>query len=130
LQLVRKHLNAGGVLYYNTTNSERVQLTGATVYPFALRVANFIAVSDSPISFDRSNWRRLLESYEIDGRRVFDLSKSADRSCIDRWVAMPESHQRPEVGLFETSIENRTSLLRRYQGLQTITDDNMGTEWQ
>jgi spermidine synthase len=130
LQLIRKHLNAGGVLYYNTTNSERVQLTGATVYPFGLRVANFIAVSDSPIVFDRANWRRLLENYEIDGQRVFDLSKSVDRSCIDRWVAMPESHQKPEVGLFETSIEDRTSLLLRFQGLQIVTDDNMGTEWQ
>src|SRR6185503_1592083 len=52
LQLARKHLNPGGVLYYNTTNSARVQLTGATVFPFALRIANFIAVSDSPIRFD------------------------------------------------------------------------------
>jgi len=130
LQLVRKHLNPGGVLYYNTTNSERVQFTGATVYPFALRVANFIAVSDSPISFDRTSWKRILEKYEMDGRQVFDLSRSADRSCIDRWVAMPESEQRSNSGLLEQTIEDRASLLHRFEGQHMITDNNMGTEWQ
>jgi spermidine synthase len=130
LQLMRKHLNPGGILYYNTTNSDRVQFTGATVFPYALRIANFLAVSDRPIPFDRANWKRILENYEIDGRRVFDIAKSADRSCIDRWVAMPESEQRSADRLFEATIEDRTSLLRRFRGQQLITDDNMGTEWQ
>jgi spermidine synthase len=130
LQLMRKHLNPGGILYYNTTNSDRVQFTGATVFPYALRIANFLAVSDHPIPFDRANWKRILENYEIDGRRVFDIAKSADRSCIDRWVAMPESEQRSDDGHFEATIEDRMSLLRRFRGQQLITDDNMGTEWQ
>jgi len=130
LQLARKHLNAGGVLYYNTTSSERVQVTGALVFPFALRVANFVAVSDSPIHFDRANWKRVLEHYEIDGRRVFDTSKLADRECIDRWVAMPESEQQSSGVHYEASIEDRASLLRRLESQDLITDDNMGTEWQ
>lgn len=129
LQLVRKHLNPGGVLYYNTTSSERVQLTGATVFPFALRVANFIAVSDSPIRFDRAAWRQLLERYEINGRRVFELSSRMDCDCIDRWTAMPESEQRSDGVRLDVSIEDRASLLRRLHGQRLITDDNMGTEW-
>jgi len=129
LQLVRKHLNPGGILYYNTTNSSRVQLTGATVFPFAVRVANFIALSDGPIHFDRTGWRRILESYKIDGRQVFDLSKRDNRDCIDRWVSMAESEQRSEDVRFEATIEDRASLLGRFQGQQLITDDNMGTEW-
>jgi spermidine synthase len=130
LRLIRKHLNPGGILYYNTTNSERVLITGATVYPFALRVGNFIAVSDSPILLHRAMWRRILESYELDGRRVFDSSKSPDRKCIDSWVAMPESEQQSDASQFEATIEDRASLLRRFQRQQLITDDNMGTEWQ
>src|SRR5262249_10757488 len=38
LQLVRSHLSLGGILYYNATGSPRVQLTAATVFPYALRV--------------------------------------------------------------------------------------------
>jgi spermidine synthase len=130
LQLARKHLNPGGVLYYNTTNSARVQMTGASVFPFALRIANFIAVSDSPIRFDRETFRKVLESYRIDGRQVFDLSDAEAQHCIDRWVSMPESEQKSRGEEFEATIEDRASLVRRLQGERLITDDNMGTEWE
>ena len=94
LELARQHLKPGGVEYYNTTSSGEVQLTGATVFPYALRVSNFIAVSDSPIVFDRARWKTVLESYTIDGRRVFDLSNPADRSVIEEMVTIPEP---PEI---------------------------------
>jgi len=129
LQLARKHLNPGGVLYYNTTNSARVQLTGATVFPFALRIANFIAVSDSPIRFDRARFRQILESYQIDGKQIFDLSDPAYQRCIERWVSMPVSEQKSSGETFESTIEDRASLIRRFQDQTLITDDNMGTEW-
>ena len=130
LQLARKHLNPGGTLYYNTTGSSRVLLTGATVFPYAMRVANFLAVSDSPIKFDRERLRRILESYRIDGRQVFDLSKPEHRSCIDLWVNMPESEQKTDDEHFERSIEYRGGLLKTRLGERLVTDDNMGTEWQ
>ena len=129
LQLARRHLNPGGVLYYNTTNSARVQLTGAIVFPFALRIANFIAVSDSPIRFDRQTFRKVLESYQIDGKQVFDLSDPAYQHCIDQWVSMPVSEQKSSGEQFEATIEDRESLIRRFQNKPVITDDNMGTEW-
>jgi hypothetical protein len=37
-------------------------------------VAAAIAVSDSPLAFDRARWRAVLLSYVIDGRRVIDVS--------------------------------------------------------
>jgi len=129
LRMVRSHLNPGGILYYNTTSSSRVQVTGATVFPYALRIANFIAVSDSPISFDRTAWRKILENYKLDGRPIFDLSRVADRACINRWVSMPESQEKSIPGHLDASIEDRKSLLSRYKGERLITDDNMGTEW-
>lgn len=129
LQLARRHLNPGGILYYNTTSSERVQLTGATVFPYALRISNFIAVSDSPINFDRQNWRHILENYQIDGHPVFDMSNPAARACIDDWVSIPQSDHENSFGKLDKSIEDRASLLRRLKGQRLITDDNMGTEW-
>ena len=131
LRLSRAHLNTGGVLYYNTTYSGRVQLTGATVFPYALRISNFLAVSDSPIVFDRTRLRAALQAYPIDGRPVFDMSRPADRAALDRIVSLPITRGLtiPPGGLDQT-IEPRDSLLDRLRGLQTVTDDNMGTEWQ
>ena len=58
LQLLRHHLNVGGIALYNTTSSGDVQLTGASVFPYALRLSNFLAVSDSPINFDQALQRQ------------------------------------------------------------------------
>ena len=99
LQLVRQHLKPGGVEFYNTTDSEEVQLTGATVFPYALRVANFLAVSDSPIVFDRAGLRSTLGSYRIDGQPVFDFSRSSDRAKLEQIASMSESTEfRPQSG--------------------------------
>jgi spermidine synthase len=129
LNLVRQHLNPGGILYYNTTSSGRVQLTGVTVFPYAFRVSNFLAVSDSPIVFDRERWRRILEGYRIDGRPVFDLSSPADRACIEDMISLPQKDNEDLKLHLYTSVEARSSLVARLHGLPLITDDNMGTEW-
>lgn len=130
LQMVRQHLKPGGVDYYNTTGSGEVQLTGATVYPYALRVANFIAVSDSPIVFDGARLRSTLTAYRIDGRPVFDLSRPADRAKLEQIATMAESTSSDPNLERAAVLEDRASLLRRLKGLRLITDDNMGTEWQ
>jgi spermidine synthase len=128
LGLVRQHLKPGGVEYYNTTESAEVQLTGATVFPYAMRVSNFLAVSDSPIVFDREHWKAVLESYRIDGRRVFDLSDAAQRAQLEEMISIPERVERPEPEL-DHSVERETSLRNRMRGLRVVTDDNMGAEW-
>ena len=56
LQLVRKHLNPGGVYFFNTTESDDAIATGLHVFPYGLRVINFLAVSDSPIVVDKQHW--------------------------------------------------------------------------
>ena len=131
LEFARKHLNPGGILYYNTTGSQRVQFTGTEVFPNALRIANFIAVSDSTISFDRANWKRILEEYEIDGRRgLRSVESRLIGVVLSDGSRMPQSEQRSIAdGPVEATIEDRASLIRRLQGQRLITDDNMGTEW-
>jgi spermidine synthase len=130
LEMIRQHLNPGGVEYYNTTGSGESQLTGATVYPYALRLAGFIAVSDSPIVFDRDRLRSTLTAYRIDGHPVFDLSRPADRAKLEQIATMAESTSSDPNMERDAVLEGRASLLRRLKGLRLITDDNMGTEWR
>lgn len=128
LQLARQHLLPGGVLYYNATNSGEVMLTGSTVFPYALRLANFLAVSDTPIELDTNRLARTLTDYEIDGHPVLDLRVPADLRRFQQMLALTR-HFSTTVNIADPSIEFGDSLRARYHGLRLITDDNMGTEW-
>ena len=130
LQLARCHLNPEGILYYNTTRSGEVQLTGATVFPYALRVANFLAVSDSPIVFDQQRCRTTLSAYRIDGQSVFDLNNPAYKARLDQFCSLPLVNQEGVETVLQMAIEDRSSMLNRLKGPRLITDDNMGTEWR
>lgn len=130
LRLARQHLLPGGVLYYNTTGSEEVQLTGVTVFPYGLRVGNFLAVSDSPLTIDATRLRKTLLEYRIDGRPVLDPAVPYDARRLDeitsltgRFVATDGEDMR------QPSIETAESIRTRCRGKRIITDDNMGTEW-
>lgn len=129
LQLLREHLNPGGVAYYNTTGSGRVQLTGATVFPYALRISNFLAVSDAPIVFDRARLRPILWAYRINGKPVFDPANPADRAQLNTLVSMPFV-PRYDASELSYTLESRADLLAQWKGERLTTDDNMGTEWQ
>jgi spermidine synthase len=129
LQLIRPHLKPGGIHYYNTTFSSEALLTGATVFPYALRVGNFLAVSDSPIVFDKDRWNAALTSYSIEGQPVFDLSKPAHRIALERVLGLADTmhDSRVEQGMH---LESRDSILARQNGAALVTDDNMGAEWR
>lgn len=126
--LLKSHLNQGGVAYYNTTWCGEVQETGASEFPYALRLANFVAVSESPIVFDQDRWGKLLSEYEIDGRPVLELARTEDRARLQQLLSIAdEPVQQPRNQ--GTEIEMRGELLARWKGYRLITDDNMGTEW-
>jgi spermidine synthase len=118
LSLIRTHLKPGGIEYYNTTWSEEVMSTGMSVFPYSLRVANFIALSDSPFTLDKQRWREALISYSIDGRPVFDLAIPLHQKRLE------------EVLKVADEAESRAHMLKRLAGTPIITDDNMGTEWK
>ncbi|HVU46124.1 MAG TPA: fused MFS/spermidine synthase, partial [Terracidiphilus sp.] len=130
MQMLRSHMLPGGVAYYNTTSSGEVQRTGATVFADALRVANFLAVSDSPIIYDRARVRTVLASMQIDGEPVYDLSDPRYRAALERTANLPVVAGEDPSKPVSYSIEGRASLLARLKDKRLVTDDNMGTEWQ
>jgi len=52
LELIKQHLNPGGIFFYNTTNSARVRRTGCLVFADGARFLNHMVVSDMPIRWD------------------------------------------------------------------------------
>jgi spermidine synthase len=125
LKLIRAHLNPGGIEYYNTTDSGEAQATGAAVFPYALRISNFLAVSDSPIRLDKERWKAALSSYKIDGRMVFDPANQLDRDRLKDVLNIAD-----QLDIPNGPLESRGSIQGRTRGLRLITDDNMGTEWR
>lgn len=128
LDLVRHHLNPGGIVYYNTTESGRVQHTGCSVFPYGARFTNHMVLSDAPIAWDFVRWRQTLESYRIDGQPIFDLARKEDRAMLDQlvgWQADLTGANRAA----DRPIEACPDVLKRTSGLRLVTDDNMGSEW-
>lgn len=118
--IARRHLAPGGVFYFNTTDSYDVQLTAATLFPHLLRIANFIAVSETPFEFDRPRWKRLFETMTVDGKPVLDLSLDSDKKVLEELAGYND-------------MEPRWSILQRYTKeipKRVVTDDNMVVEWE
>src|SRR4029077_6755506 len=126
-QMVRKHLNPGGVYFFNTTEENETIATALSVFPYGLRVINFVVVSDSPIAVDKERWLSVLRQYKIDGRIVFDLSNPTAKSVLPACMALADTiSQPPRFFGFESSDTMRQRLGR----LRKIADDNMGMEWE
>jgi spermidine synthase len=125
-QLIRGHLNPGGLYYFNTTESNEAIATALTVYPYGLRIINFVIVSDSPIVFDKHGWLNLLHDYRIDGQKPFDPVNPKIAVVLAAYSALADSvNATPRF----IGIENSDSLRNRLGAQHVITDDNMGREW-
>jgi len=128
LKMLRQHLLPGGVAFYNTTSSPEVLLTGVTVFPYGLRVGNFLAVSDGPIVVNSDRLEKKLRDYRIDGKLVFDLEVPEASARFHEMIAMTH-HFNTDDSLYRPSMEYADSIRSRCRGSRIITDDNMGTEW-
>jgi spermidine synthase len=128
LDIVRRHLNPGGVFFYNTTGSPRVQRTGCLGFSHGARFTNHMVLSDSPISWDFERWRRALESYRIDGKAIFDMGREHDRAQIDALMTWEADLGQPRGA--NGHIESCPDLIARTKGIRLMTDDNMGSEWR
>ena len=126
LEIVRQHLNPGGVFLYNTTGSDDVIATGLAAFPYGLRIVNALAVSDSPLVLDRARWKALLLHYVIDGRPVIDGSDPEQAEKLEKIIDIPEDS--PSREWF--SVETNSQLRARLKNRLLITDDNMGLEWR
>lgn len=128
LRMARRHLLPGGVLFYNTTSSPEVLLTGVSVFPYGLRVGNFLALSDSPIMVNSDHLEKILRDYRIDGKPVFDLENPVDSASFHEIVGMTHRFN-TDASFSRPSMEYADSIRSRCRASRIITDDNMGTEW-
>jgi spermidine synthase len=122
LKLVKQHLNPGGIFFYNTTGSQRVQRTACTVFPHGARFTNHMVVSETPIDWNFSRWRNVLVSYTVDGKPAFDPNSAVDQSQIDSLMK--------EYRLGGPMVSECPDLISATTDSALITDDNMGTEWR
>ncbi len=124
LELVRRHLEPGGLFFFNTTSSRDACMTALAVFPHTLRVINFVAGSDAPLSIDPVAWRSLLEGYRIDGKQVLDPESEEDQGALARLVAFAKP------GDINATVEEDASLRHSCASGEVITDDNMLPEWR
>jgi spermidine synthase len=126
LELIKEHLNPGGTFFYNSTDSMLVQRTGCTVFPYGARFHNHMIVSETPLAFDMKRWKKSLSTERIDERLTFDLTRRGDREYLKNLDGIGNIPYK-ERGKF---IESCPDILARTEGVNLITDDNMGTEWR
>ena len=124
LEIVKRHLLPGALFYFNTTESDDVQRTAALTFPYALRVYNFMAVSESPFVWDDARWQATLRGTIIDGKPAFDLATAPGKAAYE------ESLARGRANATTAPFESRSSLLARTAAAGVVTDDNMLPEWR
>jgi spermidine synthase len=128
LEIIRRHLHPGGIFFYNTTSSDRVQRTGCVSFADGARFLNHVVLSDTPIFWDFARWRRTLEAYSIDGKEIFQVSNAQHQAKLDELVSWQKYlDQRDTPG---AQIERCSDILVRTAGKELVTDDNMGSEWR
>ena len=128
IELAASRLAPGGLLFYNTTGSDRVQRTACLSFPHGLRFTNHMAISGEAINVDFDRWRKTLLAYSIDGKPVIDPANPKDVAALERLMAFATDF--PNGRGLDGNIEPCSGILQRTAGRSPITDDNMGTEWR
>jgi SAM-dependent methyltransferase len=127
LQMARQHLEPGGVLYYNATGSDEVLATGLRVFPYGLRLANFVVLSNAPLQLDARRWLNVLLQYKLDGHPVFDITQESQHSRLNDILMLSTTMDRSSSNPY--TLESAEHIRARTAQVHSVTDDNMGTEW-
>jgi spermidine synthase len=127
LQLVRSRLEPGGAYFYNTTSSPEAYQTGLSVFPYGMRVLNFLAVSDRPLRFRPEVFAATVTGTWVNGRPLIDPSDPAERRRLEELTAFLTPPGTPDS---TAAVEDGADLRRRLGRARVITDDNMATEWR
>ncbi len=127
LQLVRAHLEPGGIFHFNTTASADAYRTAFTLFPYGLRFINFATVSDSPIEVSAERLKRAIDAHRIDGVLTLDSTRADDRQRRGEVLALMRSIDGPSVPF---GLETRAHALPLLAHARVITDDNMVPEWR
>lgn len=116
LRLAKSHLTEGGVIYYNSTGSQDVPFTTASVFKHVVQFANFYAGSDWPFNLNELQRRSALLNF-IDNQGSPILAGS-------------QQHHKVLDHLAKKELTDIGPKLRQSVYLRTITDDNMLTEYK
>jgi len=130
LAMLKDRLNGGGIVFYNTTDSSRVQRTGCASFAHGARFTNHVVLSSTPIAWDFARWRRTLADYRIDGRTMLDLARADQAEGLARLMAIEGQTRMDRAHALSDWIEPCPHVLARTSGQSLVTDDNMGTEWR
>lgn len=112
LQLARAHLKPGGVIYYNSTGSAQVEHTATQVFRHVRKYANFVAASDSPFDIGAEERRANLLRFAGPGGVPVFAKDAAHMRVLERLTTAP----------LKVSVPMKN--------VDTITDDNMATEFR
>ena len=116
LELAKRHLKQGGVLYYNTTTSRDAVYTATTVFKHVVAIGSFIAASDHPFDMSLEERRSALTQFSVAGVPVFDPSHSEKLKLLETMA------RRDHVDVRRSFKPNDRFIV--------ITDDNMATEYK
>jgi spermidine synthase len=116
LELCKRHLKDGGVMYYNATGSEDVAYTAAKVFRHVVRYKNFVAGSERPFALTAAEIRGNLMKFRFGEKATFASEEPAIRRIVEE--------------LCSSDLSDKAEELRRRRGLWKITDDNMATEYK
>lgn len=114
LQMCKKNLNKGGVMYWNTTQSNDIVFTAAHVFQYVTKYRSFVAASDKPFNLSIEEKRNSFLHFFRGNQQIF--TENTDRiNLLNKFSS--------------TSLLNiRDSILQ--ENLWLITDDNMATEYK
>jgi SAM-dependent methyltransferase len=135
-ELARSRLAPGGILLFNTTSSDDVKRTAMTVFPYGYRIWNCLVVSDSPFTFDRDRYRKMLVEMKIDGEHIIDptdealLDKSVAYADTLNWTPSEEGPESRDSVLLRSCYQSEKDTGKCLIASRVITDDNMVPEWR
>jgi len=115
LRDLKSHLLPGGVVYYNTTDSDDVIYTAAQLFRHIVRQDDFIAASDAPFAMSAQEARDNMQKFVKQ-----PVAAQYDRDSSQRALRRIASAPLVDIG----------EAYRARAGLTMITDDNMATEYR
>lgn len=114
MELCRRRLNPGGVLYFNATRNPDAGRTAAEVFAHVTMFSSFVVASDAPFDMTVEERREGLRGFLREGRSIYESGGA-------KGVAELEA-------LASTDFSDRP--FRADPQLRVITDDNMNPEFK
>jgi len=117
LNLVKSHLNPGGVVLLNTTGSKEAAATAFSVFPYQAAYSIYLALSDKPFSLNREKFSETMKNLRVNNKPVLDLSVPEEMETLTNYLKIDY-------------LREGRKWRERSRDAEIITDDNMITEFR